>query len=140
MMRGMVIDMNDEQLHTLAELQAFLDGTVAVDFAMAARHLPRQRIEHTPSCTCNACGAAMVKIAEDISEVLEYVPASFKVIRHVRPKLAGQTCGSRPATQTIVQSPAPSRPIDRGLPGPGLLAHVLVSKYGDHCVLRLRPP
>ena len=97
-------------------------------------HLPRQRVEHSPSCTCNTCGATMVKIGEDVSEMLEYVPASFKVIRHVRPKLACQTC------QTIVQSPAPSRPIDRGLPGPGLLAHVLVSKYGDHCVLRMRPP
>ena len=92
-------------------------------------HLPRQRIEHSPSCTCSTCGATMVKIGEDISDVLEYVPASFKVIRHVRPKLACQTC------QTIVQSPAPSRPIDRGLPGPGLLAHVLVSKYGDHLPL-----
>ena len=92
-------------------------------------HLPRQRIEHSPSCTCSTCGATMVKIGEDVSDVLEYVPASFKVIRHVRPKLACQTC------QTIVQSPAPSRPIDRGLPGPGLLAHVLVSKYGDHLPL-----
>ena len=92
-------------------------------------HLPRQRIEHSPSCTCSTCGATMVKIGEDVSDMLEYVPASFKVIRHVRPKLACQTC------QTIVQSPAPSRPIDRGLPGPGLLAHVLVSKYGDHLPL-----
>jgi transposase len=92
-------------------------------------HLPRQRVEHSPSCTCSTCGATMVKIGEDVSDVLEYVPASFKVIRHVRPKLACQTC------QTIVQSPAPSRPIDRGLPGPGLLAHVLVSKYGDHLPL-----
>ena len=92
-------------------------------------HLPRQRVEHSPSCTCSNCGATMIKIGEDVSDVLEYVPASFKVIRHVRPKLACQTC------QTIVQSPAPSRPIDRGLPGPGLLAHVLVSKYGDHLPL-----
>ena len=92
-------------------------------------HLPRQRVEHSPSCTCSTCGATMVKIGEDVSDVLEYVPASFKVIRHVRPKLACQAC------QTIVQSPAPSRPIDRGLPGPGLLAHVLVSKYGDHLPL-----
>ena len=98
-------------------------------------HLPRQRVEHSPSCTCSTCGATMVKIGEDVSDVLEYVPASFKVIRHVRPKLACQTCGPRPATQTIVQSPTPSRPIDRGLPGPGLLAHVLVSKYGDHLPL-----
>ncbi len=92
-------------------------------------HLPRLRIEHLPSCTCSTCGATMVKIGEDVSEMLEYVPASFKVIRHVRPKLACQAC------QTIVQSPAPSRPIDRGLPGPALLAHVMVGKYGDHLPL-----
>ena len=92
-------------------------------------HLPRQTIEHTPSCTCSTCGSNMTKIGEDVSEMLEYVPASFKVIRHVRPKFACQTC------QTMAQSPAPSRPIDRGLPGPGLLAHVLVGKYADHLPL-----
>ena len=92
-------------------------------------HLPRQSIEHTPSCTCSTCGCDMTKIGEDVSEMLEYVPASFKVIRHIRPKFACQTC------QTVVQSPAPSRPIDRGLPGPGLLAHVLVGKYADHLPL-----
>ena len=52
--------------------------------------------------------------------------ASFKVIRHVRPKRSCQAC------DRIVQAPAPSRPIDRGLAGPGLLAHVLTSKYADH--------
>ena len=92
-------------------------------------HLPRQSIEHAPSCTCSTCGSNMTKIGEDVSEMLEYVPASFKVIRHIRPKFACQTC------QTIVQSPAPSRPIERGLPGPGLLAHVLVGKYADHLPL-----
>ena len=92
-------------------------------------HLPRQSIEHTPSCTCSTCGNDMAKIGEDVSEMLEYIPASFKVIRHIRPKFACQAC------QTIVQSPAPSRPIDRGLPGPGLLAHVLVGKYADHLPL-----
>src|SRR5258708_39720109 len=58
--------------------------------------------------------------------MLEYVRACFKVIRHVRPKLSCDAC------DRIVQAPAPSRPIDRGLAGPGLLAHVLVSKYADH--------
>ncbi len=58
--------------------------------------------------------------------MLEYVPARFKVIRHVRPKLSCTKC------DTIVQAEAPSRPIARGLAGPGLLAHVLVSKYADH--------
>ncbi len=92
-------------------------------------HLPRQSIEHTPSCTCSTCGSDMTKIGEDVSEMLEYVPASFKVIRHVRPKLSCPQC------HTIIQQPAPSRPIDRGLPGPGLLAHVLVGKYADHLPL-----
>jgi transposase len=66
------------------------------------------------------------KLGEDVAEVLEYVPASFRVIRHVRPKLSCTKC------DCIVQAEAPSRPIERGLAGPGLLAHVLVSKYCDH--------
>ena len=92
-------------------------------------HLPRQEEVHEPSCTCPNCGGAMRKLGEDVTEVLEYVPASFKVIRHVRPKLSCRVC------ETIVQSPMPSLPIERGRPGPGLLAHVLVAKYADHLPL-----
>jgi transposase len=47
---------------------------------------PRETLEHTPVCNCPDCGATMRGIGEDLAEVLEYVPASFKVIRHVRPK------------------------------------------------------
>jgi transposase len=61
--------------------------------------------------------------------MIEYVPGRYKVIRHVRPKLSCADC------QKIVQAPAPSRPIACGLAGPGLLAHVLVSKYADHLPL-----
>ena len=61
--------------------------------------------------------------------MLEYAPANFFVIRHVRPKLSCSKCDH------IVQAAAPSRPIERGLAGPGLLAHVLVSKYADHLPL-----
>ncbi len=57
------------------------------------------------------------------------VPARFKVIRHVRPKFSCRSC------ETITQAPMPSRPIERGRPGPGLLAHVLVGKYADHLPL-----
>jgi len=89
-------------------------------------HLPRERVVHAPACTCPECGHEMRQIGEDVSEVLDYVPARFRVIRHVRPKLA---C---PACERIVQLPAPSRPIDRGFAGAGLLAHILVSKYADH--------
>lgn len=92
-------------------------------------HLPRTRVEHTPACACPDCGAAMRKIGEDVAEVLDYVPARWRVIQHVRPKLA---C---PACERIVQVAAPSRPIARGLAGAGLLAHVLVSKYCDHLPL-----
>jgi len=86
-------------------------------------------VVHEPACNCPDCGAAMRKIGEDVSEVLDYVPARFKVIRHVRPKLA---C---PACQRIVQVEAPSRPIARSFAGAGLLAHILTSKYADHLPL-----
>jgi transposase len=92
-------------------------------------HLPRESVVHQGSCSCPQCGGELQRLGEDVSEVLEYVPSHFKVIRHVRPKLSCAHC------QTIVQTPAPSRPIARGLAGPGLLAHVLVSKYCDHLPL-----
>src|SRR5277367_5525629 len=93
-------------------------------------HLPRETHTHMPAGeACSACGGGLSKLGEDVSEMLEYIPASFKVIRHVRPKMCCTRC------DTIMQAPAPSRPIDRGLAGPGLLAHVLVSKYADHLPL-----
>jgi transposase len=93
-------------------------------------HLPRERHTHVPEeGACPSCGGVLKSLGEDVSEVLEYIPASFKVIRIVRPKFA---CGGCDA---IVQSPVPSRPIERGLAGPGLLAHVLISKYADHLPL-----
>ncbi len=96
-------------------------------------HLPRETIQHAPlpgnASTCPDCGGQLRPLGEDICEMLEYVPARFKVIRHVRPKLSCTGC------EKIVQADAPSRPIARGLPGPGLLAHVLVSKYCDHLPL-----
>jgi transposase len=90
-------------------------------------HLPREVHTHMPDhATCPGCGGRLRELGEDVAEMLEYVRACFKVIRHVRPKLSCDAC------DRIVQAPAPSRPIDRGLAGPGLLAHVLVSKYADH--------
>jgi transposase len=90
-------------------------------------HLPRQTRRHDPKQTvCPQCQGELRKLGEDVSEMLEYVPASFVVIRHVRTKLSCTKC------DCIVQAEAPSRPIERGAAGPGLLAHVLVSKYCDH--------
>src|SRR4249920_847475 len=93
-------------------------------------HLPREIVTHEPACTCPGCGGTIFsRIGQDEREVLEYVPSSFKVIQHVRPKLSCRSC------ETIVQAPMPSLPIERGRPGPGLIAHVLVSKYCDHTPL-----
>jgi len=94
--------------------------------------LPREPHVHEPpsgKCNCPKCGGTLRPMGEDISEVLEYVPEHWKVHRHVRPKYS---CGS---CETVVQAPAPSRPIERSYAGPGLLAHVVVSKYCDHLPL-----
>jgi transposase len=106
----------------------------AIEKAKPARRalpesLPRETMIHEAPCNCPACGGLLRAMGEDVAEVLEYVPSRFKVIRHVRPKFSCASC------QQIVQMPAPERPIARGLAGPGLLAHVLVSKYCDHLPL-----
>jgi len=92
-------------------------------------HLPREQRLYEPACHCPDCGTAMRRIGENVSEVLDYVPGRFRVIRHVRPKHACPEC------QRIVQVPAPSRPIERSFAGPGLLAHILTAKYADHLPL-----
>jgi transposase len=101
-------------------------------------HLPREPHVHRPEttpehhdaqgqpCGCGECGGRLREIGRDVSEQLEYVPGRFKVVRHVRPKLACVRC------QRVFQAAAPSRPITRGLPGPALMAHVMVAKYCDH--------
>ncbi len=93
-------------------------------------HLPRQTVMHEPThCDCPACGSAMRRLGEDVSEQLDWVPGYLRVLRPVRQKLSCGRCAK------IVQLPAPSRPIERGLPTPALLAHVLQSKFGDHLPL-----
>ncbi len=92
-------------------------------------HLPREEMVLTPGDRCSACGNRLKRLGEDVAEELEYVPGRFVVKRIVRPRLA---CGG---CETFHQAPLPPRPIERGRPGPGLLAHVLVSKYCDHLPL-----
>ncbi|MDY7548205.1 IS66 family transposase [Glaciimonas sp. CA11.2] len=93
-------------------------------------HLPRDEKIHLPEQNaCPDCGGGLRQLGEDVAEQLDFIPASFRVIRHIRPKLACKCC------DTILQAAAPSRPIARGLAGPRLLAHVLVSKYADHLPL-----
>ena len=93
-------------------------------------HVPRNEIEITPTSeACGSCGGTLRRLGEDVTEELEYVPGRFVVNRITRPRFACAGC------DRFTQSPLPSRPIERGRPGPGLLAHVLVSKYADHLPL-----
>lgn len=130
------LELSLEELETLrAETPVEPTGPAATKCTPAPRkplpdHLPRDIEEHLPAvCDCPACGGPLKKLGESVSETLEYVPASFRVIRHVRPKFACGRCDA------IVQAQAPQRPIARGLAGAGLLAHVLVAKYCDHLPL-----
>ena len=92
-------------------------------------HLPRERVVHATDAACPCCGGVLRKLGEDIAETLELVPASWKVIQHVREKFSCRSC------EAITQAPAPSHPIARGRAGPQLLAQVLFSKYRAHIPL-----
>ena len=90
--------------------------------------LPRNEEVLSPGAACT-CGGKLRVLGEDVTEELDYVPGRFVVNRIVRPRMACTCC------ETICQAPLPSRPIERGRPGAGLLAHVLISKYADHLPL-----
>ncbi len=96
-------------------------------------NLPRCRCEHTlPEAErlCPCCGEVCPKFGEDVHEQLDYQPASLFVCQHVRFKYACQKCHDGVKT-----APAPVQVIDKGLPGPGLLACIAACKYADHLPL-----
>ena len=97
------------------------------------RELPRDVIRHElpeSERSCGTCGELMRAIGEDVSELLELVPAHFRVQEHHRVKYACGRC-----KDGVTTAPGPAKLIDKGLAGPGLLAHVAVSKYEDHIPL-----
>jgi transposase len=94
---------------------------VARQFVIAKRVVFRWRKE--------LAAEAVHRIGETTSKVLDYIPARLRVLRIRRPKYGCRSCG------TIHQAPTPERPIAKGLASPGLLAHVLISKYCDHTPL-----
>jgi transposase len=96
-------------------------------------NLSRERVEHDLTeheKACPECGQTRERIGSETSEQLEYVPAVLKVIEHVRYKYACRRC-----QEHVAIAPAPSKPIEKGLPGPGLLAQLVVSKYSEHLPL-----
>lgn len=99
-------------------------------------HLERIEIEHDlDDKACPACGNERCRIGQEVSEQLEYFPASFKVLRHVRHKYACARCDHDGYNPNIATAEKPPQPIDKGLPGPSLLAYVITSKLGDHLPL-----
>jgi transposase len=95
--------------------------------------LPRQRVEHDlPAAErpCPECGQGRERIGQEVSEQLDYQPAALFVVEHVRPTYACRHCQGQ-----LTTAAKPAQPIEKGLPGPGLLAQVITSKYGDHLPL-----
>lgn len=93
-------------------------------------HLPREdRVLDQDHAVCTKCCGPLHKLGESVTEMLDWIPATLRVIRTIRPKYACRTC------ETIVQAPAPERVIAGGLATPALLAQVLVAKYCDHTPL-----
>jgi transposase len=90
-------------------------------------HLPRERVVEPAPCACLRCGGArLAKLGEDITETLEVIPRSWKVIQHVREKFTCRDC------EAISQPPAPFRVTPRGWGGPSLLAMIMFEKFGQH--------
>jgi len=101
-------------------------------------HLPRERVEYDlaeADKPCPCCGGPRVCIGEQVSEQLDYRPASFFVVQHARKAYACRSCDGPSERRFTTAGPAVLGPIPKGLPGPGLLAHLLTCKYADHLPL-----
>ncbi|WP_417439188.1 IS66 family transposase [Hephaestia sp. GCM10023244] len=95
-------------------------------------HLPRDEVIYEPTtgtCACPSCGGALRRLGADADEMLDVVPISWRVVRHIRPKYSCRAC------EAIVQAPAPPKPCPRGKATFGTLAHVIVAKFDHHLPL-----
>lgn len=95
--------------------------------------LPRQTVEHTlpgSELGCPCCGQEREKISQVVSEQLEHTPASLFVLEHVQITYACKKC-----QEQVITAPKPPQPIEKGVAGPGLLAHVITGKYVQHLPL-----
>ena len=129
------LTLEEEEIARAAEAPPGQDDAAATQEKRKPRrrplpgHLPRNETVLGVGEECTACGGKLRQLGEDVTEELEYVPGRFIVNRIVRPRMACSCC------EKISQADLPSRPIERGRPGPSLLARVLVGKYADHLPL-----
>ena len=127
-------DLLDTDLEVIeAELDALRPEPVAAEARQQPKRaplppqLPRTVVNHEPENTQCVCGCQLQRIGEDVSEKLDYTPGVFTVEQHVRGKWACRKC------ETLIQAPVPAQVIDKGISTAGLLAHVMVAKFADHC-------
>lgn len=95
--------------------------------------LPRRREEHTlpeAELGCPCCGQQRVKISEEVSEQLEFTPASLHVVEHARFIYACKACQEK-----VITADKPPQPIEKSVAGPGLIAQVITAKFADHLPL-----
>lgn len=139
------VDPDQLMLFSTAELEEVLEELAATNAQKRSskrrghgrqklpKHLPRERKIYELSAAeraCPCCGEQREEIGSEKSEQLEVIPAQVKIIEHVRKKYACRRC-----EENVAIAPKPPQPIEKGLPGPGLLAHTVLSKYGDHLPL-----
>jgi len=113
----------------IAKLRFQLARYRRAEFGRASEKLAREEVVHAAPCACPSCGGPLRRIADEVTETLDYVPGRFKVVRHVRAKQSCRACDK------VVVSPAPDHAIARGRAGASLLPHIVVSKYDDHLPL-----
>lgn len=96
------------------------------------KDLPRERIVHDLEAAdkvCDCCGHDLHRMGEETSEQLEFIPASIKVIEHVRPKYSCRQCEQQGTETAIKIAPVPSQPIPKSIATPSLLSQIITSKY-----------
>lgn len=132
------LEMQLEELETAAAedevaADAASDKTIVRAFTRAKpvrgplpAHLPRERVVLPSPTNCPCCGGKLAKLGEAITETLESIPRTYKVIQTVREKFSCRSC------ETITQPPAPFHPIARGRAGPDLLGTIMFAKFGEH--------
>ncbi|WP_234837194.1 IS66 family transposase [Sinorhizobium meliloti] len=92
--------------------------------------LPTEELVYAAPCNCPTCGGtSFLRAADKVVQVMEHVPASVKIVRHIEKRMVCKDC------DTMVSGEMPTLPIGRGKPGPGLLAHIMVAKFDDHIPL-----
>nr|ULG19932.1 transposase [Yersinia frederiksenii] len=131
----------DADLAALTVSQSREDDNAQADAALPTRksrrprlpaELPREEVLHDlpdEEKTCTCCGHALHRMGEECSEQLEFIPASIKVIRHIRPKYSCRQCEQQGTEVTVLIAPPPATLLPRSIATPSLLAQIISSKF-----------